>query len=121
MPCRDYYDDNTGAYYAKETKWLKVQVSFAESALCATLDALEYVMLSHDSVDVVGPIYDYIDCEEAGIDRDELIKWHTKHKELDTKHRAEEAAKLKKELELEQLRAEGLAKLTKAQRKALGL
>lgn len=42
MPCRDYYDDNPHAYFKDVSEpALKKQISFAESALCQTLVALE--------------------------------------------------------------------------------
>lgn len=112
MPCRDYYDDHPEQYYAAEVEGLKKQISFAESALCQTLAALEKVDKEVGGPDG-GSFYDWIDFAEAGITKQDLKKWHKEHKVLDAKHRAEEAAK--------NLRATALAKLTPEERKALGV
>ena len=87
MPCRDYYDVYPQDYYSDTIRALQEQVSFAESALCQTLAALERAVL----VDV-DPL-DMIDYKEAGITCAQLEKWWINHKELDTRHGAEEAAK----------------------------
>ncbi len=105
MPCRDYYDDHPEAYFREITEpALKKQISFAESALCATLDALQ-VALGKEP-------FDSIDYEEAGITKKELKAWRKKHKEVDAKHR-----ELEKKLKLEQ----ALAKLTDKDKRVLGL
>jgi hypothetical protein len=112
MPCRDYYDDHPEAYFRDVTEpALKAQISFAESALCATLDALESVVTSGKGDFGPPDFYDEINFKEAGITKKELIEWRKKHKVLDEKHRAEE---------LLRLRESGIAKLTPAERKALG-
>jgi len=129
MPCRDYYDDHPEAYFGEKLKdkdaeitKLKKQVSFAESALCAALNALDNRCREWED-----PI-DMIDCIEAGISRDALRSWRTKHQELDARHRAEEAerkAEAKREAEMKKktlkLKSEALAKLNPDERKALGL
>lgn len=90
MPCKSYYDDYPQQYYKDTTEpGYQKQISFAESALCQTLAALEKTF---EEGDMRGNFYDVIDYEAAGITRAELVDWHTKHKELDAKHRAEEAA-----------------------------
>ena len=118
MPCRDYYDDHPSAYYESEVRGLQKQVSFAESALCQTLAALERTVLIG-----VDPL-DLINYKEAGITRTELEKWWTNHKALDAKHRAEEAAK-KKEAAAKKAKAkkkkELLAKMTDEEKEILGL
>lgn len=111
MPCRDYYDDHPEAYFRDVTQpALQKQISFAESALCAALDALDRANANsshpqHSSMS-------WINFEEAGIKEKELKEWLKKHKELDKKHRAEEQARLK---------AAALAKLTPEKKKALGV
>lgn len=131
MPCRDYYDDNPGAYYAETIKGLQKQVSFAESALCLTLNTLEQLLAGikkdFDSNSKTNPL-DILEFEEAGIARKELEQWWKKHKELDEKHRAEEAAKAeakkRKAEEAQQkleLRKSALKKLTAEEKKALGI
>ena len=112
MPCRDYYDDHPQQYFKDVTEpALKKQISFAESALCQTLAALESVVMEN------GNFYDYIDFKAAGIKKADLIKWHKEHKELDAKHRDEENAKKEKAA----LKKSALAKLTPAEREALGV
>jgi precorrin isomerase len=128
MPCRDYYDDNPAAYYGpkladkdKEITKLMKQISFAESALCASLDALIKTSGKDD------PFFD-INFKEAGITRTELEDWHSVHKALDAKHRAEEAEKnRKKAAALEKIRvaelrkSAALAKLTPEEIELLNL
>ena len=108
MPCRDYYDDHPEEYYADTIKYLRKQVSFAESALCATLAALEH---TNDEGSVAPDFYDSIDYKAAGITKKELQVWHKKHKDLDA---------IKKEQQ-KSLKDQALAKLTKEERKVLGL
>ena len=111
MPCRDYYDDHPQQYFKDVTEpALKKQISFAESALCQTLAALEIAVGKKT-------VYDVIDYEEAGITKAALVKWHKEHKLIDAKHRKEEAAKREKE----EFYEAALAKLTPAERKVLGV
>ena len=119
MPCRDYYDDHPGQYFADVTEpALKKQVSFAESALCQTLRALEYLDTQVETISPKqGVFYDWIDFKAAGINKEELVKWHTAHKALDEKHRSAELAKKEKAA----LKKSALAKLTAAERSALGV
>lgn len=144
MPCRDYYDDHPEEYFGAQLKdkdaeiaKLKKQVSFAESALCATLNSLEaavktvntlYLATSSTGIEAQQDMYDYIDFKEAGISKQALQNWRERHQELDQKHRAEEAARKKakmaatmKKRRAEQLRANALEKLTVEERAALGL
>lgn len=115
MPCISYYDDHPEQYFSEVTEpALKAQISFAESALCQTLRALE---TTFNSTSKPGNFYDMIDYAAAGITRPELVKWHTAHKELDAKHRAIALAKQEKAA----LKKSALAKLSAAERKALGV
>lgn len=118
MPCRDYYDDHPDQYFKDITEpALKRQVSFAESALCQTLEAFDQVLF-----DVANRIpgelqsvsaLDYINYAEAGIDREDLEVWWKNHKAVDKQMReAERIAKLRKG---------ALAKLSNEERKALGV
>lgn len=121
MPCRSGYEDDPASFYGPalankdaEIRRLKDQVSFAESALCETLRALEHV----DSlVETVGPKtgdwYDWINFKEAGITKQELVKWHKRHKEIDAKYREQER--------LKKVREDALAKLSAEERKVLGI
>ena len=107
MPCRDYYDDHPEQYFRDVTEpALKKQISFAESALCATLAALR--TYTDDKQDM----FSLINYEEAGITKAELKAWYKTHSELDVKHRAMEAEKKRKA---------ALAKLTPEERKLLGV
>lgn len=115
MPCRDYYDDHPGEYFRNVTEpALKKQISFAESALCAALAALEHVDSLVETVNPKqGDFYNWLNFAEAGISKEELVKWHKKHKELDAKHREEER--------LKKVRADALKKLTAEEKKVLGI
>lgn len=111
MPCIDYYDDHPGAYFRDVTEpALKKQIAFAESALCAALDALERANSfgSHP----LKSVYEWINFEDAGITKKELVAWRKKHQELDKKHR---------EQELAAARESAMAKLTDLEKKALKL
>jgi len=113
MPCRDYYDDHPEQYFKDVTEpALRKQISFAESALCATLAALEHAVC--DGKGDFGPpdFYDTIDYKSAGITKKDLMRWHKAHKELDAKHRIEEQ---------EKLRRQALSKLSVAEKEALGI
>jgi hypothetical protein len=119
MPCRDYYDDHPNEYFKNVTEpALKKQVSFAESALCQTLRALEHV---DNFVETISPkrgdFYDWINFEDAGIKKADLLIWHANHKSLDEKHRAEDLVKKEKA----RLKKSALAKLTPDEKIALGL
>lgn len=115
MPCRDYYDDHPDQYFKDVTEpALKKQVSFAESALCQTLWALENMRTTLSTVTaVMGSALDYIDYAAAGITRKELEVWWKNHKKLDAKHREEER--------LKNVKKAALAKLTAEEREALGI
>lgn len=118
MPCRDYYDEHPGAYYAKTIEGLQKQVSFAESALCAALNALEHVDSLVETVSPKqGSFYEWINFKDAGIKQSQLVGWHLKHKEIDAKHRAEEAEKKR----IADLKASAMSKLTEDEKKVLGV
>lgn len=113
MPCRDFYDDHPQAYFRDVTEpALKKQISFAESALCATLDAFETTLKdfrrAHDDMVNIDPL-DYINYAEAGITHNDLKIWRKNHRELDQKHR------------LEEKRKKALAKLTDEEKAILGI
>ena len=115
MPCRDYYDDHPEQYFKDRTKpALRKQISFAESALCAALTALQHVDgLVETITPKSGDFYDWLNFQEAGITKKDLLAWHKRHQVLDKRHRAEELEK--------KLRENALAKLTPEEKKALGL
>lgn len=104
MPCRDYYDDHPQEYYGNrlataedEIAKLKKQISFAESALCATLKAMESIVAPPNSGINNSSIFRWINFEEAGITQKQLMAWQKKHLALDKKHRAQEKARLEAE------------------------
>jgi hypothetical protein len=108
MPCRDYYDDHPEQYFKDHTEpALKKQISFAESALCAALNALDY-RRDTPSTETL----DMIDYTQSGITRQELEAWRIKHAETDRRIR---------EGKMAAARASALAKLTPLERKALGI
>lgn len=119
MPCRDYYDDHPEQYFRDVTEpALKKQVSFAESALCQTLLALERVLVAigPKNRDLLGldtnPLT-LINYAEAGVERSELEAWWKNHQALDKKHREEER--------LVNIKKAALAKLSPEERKVLGI
>jgi len=115
MPCRDFYDDHPEAYFRDVTEpALKKQISFAESALCAALHALEHVDGLVETIKPkTGDFYDWLNYSEAGITKKELIAWHKKHKELDKAHR-EKASQ-------EKVKQDALSKLNDEEKRILGL
>lgn len=115
MPCRDYYDDHPEAYFKNVTEpALKKQISFAESALCSALAALQHVdSLVETVAPKQGDFYDWLNFKEAGITKPQLVKWHKEHKILDARHREEER--------LKKVKADALAKLTAEERAVLGI
>ena len=115
MPCRDYYDDHPDQFFKDVTEpALKKQISFAESALCQVLAALEHVDSLVPAVSPkTGEWYDWINFKEAGITKKELVAWHRNHKKIDEKLRTEQKEK--------KLRESALAKLTEQEKIVLGL
>ena len=104
MPCRDFYDDHPERYFRDVTEpALKKRISFAESALCAALNALEQQ---------IGDPYGVINYKETGITRKELEKWHKQHIKNDV-----ELRELDKKKKIEQ----ALSKLTMEEKKLLGI
>jgi hypothetical protein len=119
MPCRDYYDYHPEEYFKSVTEpALKKQVAFAESALCAALAALEHVDSLVETVSPKqGDYYNWLNFAEAGISKEELVKWHKRHKILDEKHRSEEREKKR----VETLKKSALSKLTEEEKRVLGV
>lgn len=117
MPCRDYYQEYPDQYYADTIAGLKKQISFAESALCAALNALEHVHGLANLDTKQGDFYDWLNYPGSGIKKKELVKWHTRHRELDAEHRAEAERRAIKQ----RIRKQALAKLSTEERKILGV
>lgn len=136
MPCRDYMDDNPSVYYGQqlnnkeaEIKRLNRKLSFAESALCAVLRAIENAGMDinqpYKSTSLGSPMVDW---KDAGITSKELADWFERHKKADAfireKKAKEEAAKLakeKKQQEREAKKQKALEKLTLEERQLLGV
>jgi predicted ribosome quality control (RQC) complex YloA/Tae2 family protein len=136
MPCRDYIDDNPSAYFGPQLKKkddeidrLQKKLSFAESALCATLRAIENAGINiyqpHKSTSLDSPM---IDWKNAGITSNELYKWFENHKKVDAairakiaKQKQEALLKQKKENEILEKKNKALKKLSKEERQILGI
>ena len=106
MPCRDYYDDHPDLYFKEVTEpALKARVSFAESALCQTLEAFDKLLEWVGEKDGFKPdVMDQIDFDAAGITRAQLVSWWIEHKRRDELARKEQ----------ERLAAKRLAELSKS-------
>ena len=119
MPCRDY--EPTTTEYERAVSDLRKNKTFLSAALCASLRALEDVVSKLESPTENNAssldIYKYIDFEEAGITRLELMTWHVQHKEQDRLRRIQE----EKKREADALRKSALSKLTKEERAILGI
>lgn len=118
MPCRDNYSDDR-YFESFEIARLREQISFAESALCGALSALESITSGK---------LDLIDYKARGITQDALQAWWENHKRLDAeiaKSKAEAAARKKQAAQEKRLktieRNKVLALLTKEQREVLGV
>jgi chromosome segregation ATPase len=135
MPCRDYYHDHPKDYYGpklatldEEVDKLKKQISFAESALCAALKAMELMEEAVADPGQGGDIFQWIDFKEAGITKKQLVAWRNKHAALDKKHReleakrlAAEQAKRDAEQRKKELQRSARSKLTPEELQALGV
>jgi hypothetical protein len=69
-----------------EIKKLQKRISFAESALCATL---KIAAIASPGIDLL----DCIDYADAGITKEALQAWWANHQEREHRHRKEQAAK----------------------------
>ena len=110
MPCRDYYDDHPELYFRDFTEpALKKQIAFAESALCGVLSAFEE-MNRHIHATERKEIWSYFDYKQMGIEKKDLIKWLSDHREAERKAMAESEKKARRikelEAELKRLKAE---------------
>lgn len=117
MPCSDggYSSDQlANMRRAEERKERDAQIVIASlCAICAVLES--------QSINLLPQVLDMVNWEEAGIKRTEFAVWWDRHKEEDRQRReAEEQAK-RKANKRASARAAALAKLSPADRKALGL
>lgn len=140
MPCRDYEDGWNGQAFGAEVERrqqreeqaeLRRKLSTVEAMLCGVLTVLENASQFGNvpiTGNAIGHVFDRFDYDESGITRKELINWWKKHKLEDELRRAEEARKVQAlidkaaaEKALAEAKASAIAKLTPAERKALGL
>ena len=105
MPCR--VDDWGNESYSER---LGKQVKMLEAMLCASFRSA-YSMNKFDE------LIKNIDWAEAGVTKSELLEWWNKHQREDEERREREH----QEREREMARHRALSKLTKEERKLLGL
>lgn len=103
MPCTD-----GGAPYPP-TREQELEAK-APAMLCAITKVL-------DDSNIIGTIFDRVDWATAGVTAYEFQEWWELHKEKDRQRMRDEV----RNAERERKRKDALAKLTKADRKALGL
>lgn len=119
MPCysgdedrgRGYYDDYLNERREREQR---------DAMLCAVLSAL--------SPEALEAVLYTVDWKEAGVKKGQLLTWWEKHKVLDEERRVRERKAREKaakdaaaKAEKEKVRKAAIAKLSPAERKALGL
>jgi hypothetical protein len=120
MPCYDGGPSCTTSYESDYRRERKAKER-TEAMLCAVLSVLEYET-------TLTAVLDDVDYTEAGFKRAHLEAWWKEHKVLDAKRRVREAKErdaAKKAAETKakakKAREAALAKLSEADRKALGL
>lgn len=109
MPCTYYTPQEEAAMHAAKSDNLKAELDQAVRLLCGACKVLEVEGVALSKV--------------RG-----LSTWWKRHQKMDRERLAQEAAareeerrEAEKQRKTEQLRAKGLSKLSKAERKALGL
>jgi len=107
MPCRTDEDPSDHLYK---------QFAFLEAALCASLRALDAQPIPKGARGRPGAL-EQLDYVEADITKHELFNWREAHEAKDYARRKRE----KEQREKEELRQAGLAKLSPAERAALGI
>lgn len=105
MPCMDSWGPQVG--HAQESQ----EAARVKASLCAILTALESNLV------ILPDVLKTVDWEAAGVPRKFLTDWWAKHKRVDQKRREQEhQAAVRRHL-----RSQALAKLSTAEREALGL
>lgn len=104
MPCRDWEDDRTAIVTERKENDKLTKM------LCTVLSTLE-------SENELGHFAELFDYKEGGITREELFAWWKAHKEEDAARREQ----IRKARELQEKRKAALAKLSKEERKLLGV
>lgn len=108
MPCIDEYADYEAQIKQRE------EASFTRAALCGVLTVLQD-SVGWGQLDRI--MLERFPTEETGLDASQVLAWWDTHKIEDEKRRAEERARDKKE----EARKAALKKLTKKERKLLGV
>jgi len=112
MPCRSETDGERVVYVSDDRS--KKDLAMVEAMLCAVLTVAKN---SKDLAALDTNLINAIDEKESGVSVESLKSWWTKHQERDRIRRQREQIFEHKK----QARAAGLAKLTLAERRALGL
>lgn len=102
---------------AKKAKAVRDEHLMLEAALCGIFTLAEKTC-------ILQYLMDQLDYDEMGVSKDEVLNWWKKHKKKDEKRKREEEKKLalqKEKERLEELKSVALNKLSKDERKALGL
>jgi hypothetical protein len=107
MPCRDDY---TADDYRVRTSNLQKKHDQLTRFLCTVLHTLE-------EENELGHFAELFNYKEGGITREELFAWWKEHKEEDARRKDAE----RKAREIQERRAAALAKLSKEERKLLGV
>lgn len=108
MPCRDGIEDDPQVVASRYSK----QVKLHEAIICGLLRLLD----KEFGYDTKAVLLDF-DYEQQGVTQKELETVIREHRLKDEAKRREEEEKIRKEM----LRQKALKKLTKEERKALGL
>lgn len=114
MPCRDDYGPSVNDTVVDNSTYNDLQT--ASAGLCALLSQFE----SDDPI-TLNYYLSNIDWKEAGITEKQFKSWWLKHKMLDAQRRERERLERERVATNALNRRSGLAKLTAAERKALGL
>jgi len=112
MPCND------GGMFRSDEDRARGLITTArdfEAVLCGILSNIRD--RANRREDPIGNLFESVDWEEVGVTRKRVEKWWKDHQKEDEERRAREAL----EAARKRVRDEALAKLTPAERKALGL
>jgi hypothetical protein len=129
MPCMTEWPHETVARQATEIAKDRNQLARVEAMLCGILTTLsDTTQFGAGDDEWFDSFLDRLDYKEIGVTRAELLAWWSHHREKDEKRRQNEreaaeqtAQKLRDQAEKDRLVAAARAKLTPAERQALGL
>lgn len=123
MPCSDG-GPSLEQIEAQQSLYKKRQkeIALTRSVLCGICTALEAPgKPGLKGIDGLPKVLDKVDWEEVGFTRVEFAAWWNEHKLEDQQRRDREQAAKRKAETRKALQKSGLAKLTPAERKALGI